>query len=109
MFTFIGLQERPDGGFRFAVYGDMGNINARSLGKIQRLAQDGDFDMILHVGDLAYNLDSVSFYFYIYQNINVTLSAKKRKIKNIKKLKVLNRIAHPPPRSQFSSLGFLSW
>jgi hypothetical protein len=36
----------------------MGNINARSLGKIQRLAQDGDFDMILHVGDLAYNLDT---------------------------------------------------
>uniref|UniRef100_A0AC35EW47 Purple acid phosphatase n=1 Tax=Panagrolaimus sp. PS1159 TaxID=55785 RepID=A0AC35EW47_9BILA len=35
----------------------MGNINARSLGKIQRLAQDGDFDMILHVGDFAYNLD----------------------------------------------------
>ena len=37
----------------------MGNINARSLGKIQKEAQDGDFDMILHVGDLAYNLDTV--------------------------------------------------
>uniref|UniRef100_A0A914XYM1 Purple acid phosphatase n=1 Tax=Panagrolaimus superbus TaxID=310955 RepID=A0A914XYM1_9BILA len=58
IFTFVGLQERLNGGYRFAVYGDMGNINARSLGKIQRLAQDGDFDMILHVGDLAYNLDT---------------------------------------------------
>ena len=28
----------------------MGNINARSLGKIQKLAQTGDFDMVLHVG-----------------------------------------------------------
>lgn len=51
----------------------MGNVNARSLGKIQRLAQDGDFDVVLHVGggnfatkshleiflgDLAYNLDT---------------------------------------------------
>uniref|UniRef100_A0A914Q0T3 Purple acid phosphatase N-terminal domain-containing protein n=1 Tax=Panagrolaimus davidi TaxID=227884 RepID=A0A914Q0T3_9BILA len=58
IFTFVGIEERPNGGYRFAVYGDMGNINARSLGKIQRLAQDGDFDMILHVGDLAYNLDT---------------------------------------------------
>ena len=28
----------------------MGNVNARSLGKLQREAQNGDFDMILHVG-----------------------------------------------------------
>jgi len=35
---------------RYAVYGDMGNVNARSLGKIQREAQANDFDMILHVG-----------------------------------------------------------
>lgn len=37
----------------------MGNINARSLGKIQKLAQDGDFDVVLHVGDFAYNFDTV--------------------------------------------------
>uniref|UniRef100_A0A915M509 Purple acid phosphatase n=1 Tax=Meloidogyne javanica TaxID=6303 RepID=A0A915M509_MELJA len=58
IFSFVGLEERPDGGYRFAVYGDMGNVNARSLGKLQREAQNGDFDMILHVGDLAYNLDT---------------------------------------------------
>jgi hypothetical protein len=50
LFTFVGLKERPEGGYRFALYGDMGNINARSLGKIQRLAQDGDFDLIFHNG-----------------------------------------------------------
>ncbi|KAF7640474.1 Purple acid phosphatase, partial [Meloidogyne graminicola] len=48
IFSFVGIQERPDGGYRFAVFGDMGNVNARSLGKIQREAQNGDFDMILH-------------------------------------------------------------
>lgn len=36
--------------FRYAIYGDLGNINARSLGKIQRLAQDGDYDLIFHNG-----------------------------------------------------------
>jgi phosphodiesterase/alkaline phosphatase D-like protein len=63
LFTFVGLKERPEGGYRlveicnmqtlffsYAVYGDMGSINARSLGKIQRLAQDGNFDMIFHNG-----------------------------------------------------------
>lgn len=30
----------------------MGNVNARSLGKIQHLAQTGDFDMVLHVGKI---------------------------------------------------------
>ncbi|KAI6233597.1 Purple acid phosphatase [Aphelenchoides fujianensis] len=58
IFTFRGLQPRPEGGYKYAVFGDMGNYNARSLGRIQREAQDGDFDMILHVGDLAYNLDT---------------------------------------------------
>uniref|UniRef100_A0A183BKW7 Metallophos domain-containing protein n=1 Tax=Globodera pallida TaxID=36090 RepID=A0A183BKW7_GLOPA len=36
----------------------MGNINARSLGKLQREAHEGKFDMVLHIGDLAYNLDT---------------------------------------------------
>ncbi|KAI6190488.1 Purple acid phosphatase [Aphelenchoides bicaudatus] len=57
IFSFVGLKERPDGGFKFAVYGDMGNYNARSLGRIQRMSQNGEFDAILHVGDMAYNLN----------------------------------------------------
>uniref|UniRef100_A0AC34PZH4 Purple acid phosphatase n=1 Tax=Panagrolaimus sp. JU765 TaxID=591449 RepID=A0AC34PZH4_9BILA len=58
IYTFVGLKEREDGGYKFAVYGDMGNINARSLGKIQKEAQNGDFDVILHVGDFAYDFDT---------------------------------------------------
>ncbi|KAI6181354.1 Purple acid phosphatase [Aphelenchoides besseyi] len=34
----------------------MGNINAPSLGKLQQISQNGEFDMIIHNGDLAYNL-----------------------------------------------------
>ena len=38
---------------------DMGNVNARSLGRIQRDAQNGAVDFVLHVGDFAYDLDTV--------------------------------------------------
>ncbi|KAI6188915.1 Purple acid phosphatase [Aphelenchoides besseyi] len=58
IFSFVGLKERPEGGYKYAVFGDMGNYNARSLGRLQRQAQNGDFDIVLHVGDLAYNLDT---------------------------------------------------
>lgn len=43
---------------RFAVYGDMGNTNGKSIPYLQKEAQGGDFDMVLHVGDFAYNMDS---------------------------------------------------
>jgi hypothetical protein len=50
IYSFTALQEREDGGYQLAVFGDMGNENARSLGKMQKMAQDGDIDMVLHVG-----------------------------------------------------------
>ncbi|KAI6207153.1 Purple acid phosphatase [Aphelenchoides besseyi] len=53
IYSFVGLKNRTDDQFVFAVYGDMGNINARSLGKLQRMSQNGDFDMIIHNGDLG--------------------------------------------------------
>jgi len=43
---------------RFAVYGDMGNKNGRSLGYLQQETQRGHFDAILHVGDMAYDMDT---------------------------------------------------
>ncbi|KAI6236622.1 Purple acid phosphatase [Aphelenchoides besseyi] len=58
IFSFVGLKERTNGGFVIAVYGDMGNVNARSLGKLQQMTQDGEFDMIIHNGDFGYNLDT---------------------------------------------------
>ena len=45
---------------RFAVYGDLGNENAQSLPRLQRETQSQMYDMILHVGDFAYDLDTVS-------------------------------------------------
>ena len=39
---------------RFAVYGDMGNVNAKSLGRLQEETQNGNFDAILHVGTMLF-------------------------------------------------------
>lgn len=67
-----------DWSHRFAVYGDMGNKNARSLSYLQQEAQRGHFDVVFHVGksvssfecktqiegnflgDFAYDMDTVS-------------------------------------------------
>ncbi|CAI4222855.1 unnamed protein product [Auanema sp. JU1783] len=57
-FTPLDENQREEGGFAYAVFGDLGNENARSLGKLQKMAQDGDIDAVLHVGDFAYNMDS---------------------------------------------------
>ncbi|XGW02102.1 hypothetical protein V3C99_014279 [Haemonchus contortus] len=58
LYKFTALTPRPDGGYEIAVFGDLGNQNARSLAKLQQMAQDGDIDMVMHVGDFAYNLDT---------------------------------------------------
>ncbi|WKY10353.1 hypothetical protein Q1695_002588 [Nippostrongylus brasiliensis] len=58
LYRFTALTPRPGGGYEIAVFGDLGNQNARSLGKLQRMAQDGDIDMVMHVGDFAYNMDT---------------------------------------------------
>lgn len=38
----------------------MGNENPRSLGRLQKDAQSGAFDVVLHVGDFAYDMYDVS-------------------------------------------------
>ncbi|KAI6193172.1 Purple acid phosphatase [Aphelenchoides besseyi] len=49
--------KRGTGGFVYAIYGDLGYENARSLAKLNRWAQDRAFDMVIHNGDIAYDLD----------------------------------------------------
>ncbi|RMX42635.1 hypothetical protein pdam_00010287 [Pocillopora damicornis] len=40
----------------FAIYGDMGYTNAVSLNRLIKEASDGDFDAVIHAGDLAYDM-----------------------------------------------------
>lgn len=42
-----------------AIFGDMGNENAQSLVRLQEETQRGMYDAILHVGDFAYDMDTV--------------------------------------------------
>lgn len=42
-----------------AVYGDLGNENAQSLTRLQRETDHGMYDAVLHVGDFAYDMNSV--------------------------------------------------
>lgn len=41
-----------------AIFGDMGNENAQSLGRLQQDTERGMYDAIIHVGDFAYDMDS---------------------------------------------------
>ncbi|KAI8784304.1 iron/zinc purple acid phosphatase protein isoform X1 [Biomphalaria glabrata] len=58
-FTFQAMQEGQDWSPQFAIYGDMGNVNARSLGRLQLEVDIGMYDAILHVGDFAYDFDDL--------------------------------------------------
>lgn len=45
---------------QFAIYGDLGSENAQSLTRLQKEVQLGEYDGIIHVGDFAYDMDTVS-------------------------------------------------
>lgn len=51
----------------------MGNENAQSLSRLQEETQRGLYDAILHVGDFAYDMNSVSV-------SNTQYEGKKRKV-----------------------------
>ncbi|XP_069359974.1 acid phosphatase type 7 isoform X1 [Maniola hyperantus] len=57
-FTFKTPPSGEDWTVRAAIYGDMGNKNAHSLSYLQDEVQREHFDVILHVGDFAYDMDT---------------------------------------------------
>ncbi|CAB3223364.1 unnamed protein product [Arctia plantaginis] len=57
-FSFKTPPQGEDWSVRAAIYGDMGNKNAHSLSYLQDEAQRERFDVILHVGDFAYDMDT---------------------------------------------------
>ena len=46
---------------RIAIFGDLGNKNAQSLPRLQEETQSDMYDMIIHNGDFAYDMNTVSF------------------------------------------------
>ncbi|KAF5302288.1 hypothetical protein FQA39_LY10327 [Lamprigera yunnana] len=57
-FWFRSAPDSEDWQPQMAIFGDMGNENAQSLARLQQETQRGIYDIILHVGDFAYDLDS---------------------------------------------------
>ncbi|BET01030.1 Purple acid [Nesidiocoris tenuis] len=55
-FWFTTVNNGTEWSPRLAVYGDMGNENARSLPYLQKDIISGLYDAILHVGDFAYDM-----------------------------------------------------
>lgn len=58
LFTFTAMPSGTDWSPHFAIYGDMGNVNAQSLPRLQEETMQGVYDAVLHVGDFAYDMDS---------------------------------------------------
>jgi len=50
LYTFTAMPAGSNWSPRFAVFGDMGNVNAQSVGRLQEETQAGHFDAVLHVG-----------------------------------------------------------
>lgn len=52
VFSFTALNDSLSFSPRFALYGDLGNENPQSLARLQKEAQIGMYDAILHIGEL---------------------------------------------------------
>ncbi|XP_028294068.1 acid phosphatase type 7 isoform X2 [Gouania willdenowi] len=57
VFYFTALNDSSSFSPRFALYGDLGNENPQSLARLQKETQQGMYDVILHIGDFAYDMD----------------------------------------------------
>lgn len=62
MFWFKTFPRTENWSPKFALYGDMGNVNAVSLPRLQQETEDGMYDMVLHIGDFAYDMFDVIFF-----------------------------------------------
>ena len=60
LFNFITIKRGENWSPRLAFYCDLGNVNPQSVPRLQEDVQKSMYDVILHVGDFAYNMDSVS-------------------------------------------------
>ena len=58
IYWFTTLKSGTDWSPKIALYGDLGNFNGKSIPRLQQEVSKSSFDAIIHVGDMAYNLDT---------------------------------------------------
>ncbi|XP_064621552.1 acid phosphatase type 7-like isoform X1 [Lineus longissimus] len=56
VYNFTTMQDGTNWSPRLAIYGDMGFKNAKSMPFLLKEMEKGDFDAVLHVGDMAYDM-----------------------------------------------------
>ena len=56
---FVTMKDDVNWSPRLAVFGDLGVENAKSVPMLSHDAQNSLYDAIIHIGDFAYNMDSV--------------------------------------------------
>ena len=59
IFYFNAMPNGTDWLPSIAIYGDLGTENAQSLSRLQRETHLGQYDAVIHVGDFAYNMETV--------------------------------------------------
>ncbi|GAV01056.1 hypothetical protein RvY_11826-2 [Ramazzottius varieornatus] len=57
VFNFTSLKDGSDWSPKLAIFGDMGLVNARSMKRLTKDVRLGRLDMIIHVGDFAYDMN----------------------------------------------------
>ncbi|XP_068242624.1 acid phosphatase type 7-like [Palaemon carinicauda] len=58
IFTFKTWPSGNNWKLRAAMYGDLGAVNGQSLARLQEDVTKGMYDVIVHVGDFAYDMDT---------------------------------------------------
>uniref|UniRef100_A0A915CUQ6 Purple acid phosphatase n=1 Tax=Ditylenchus dipsaci TaxID=166011 RepID=A0A915CUQ6_9BILA len=62
LFHFRTMSPPGDHPLRICIFGDLGYLNGTALPYIQTGVQNNEFDMVIHVGDLAYDLHTDNGY-----------------------------------------------
>ena len=60
---------------KMAIFGDLGNVNGVSLPRLKQDTEENMYDLILHVGDFAYDMFNVRF--MIFLNISIIFRFKR--------------------------------
>jgi hypothetical protein len=58
-YSFKTLRKDSNWAPRFIVYGDLGYANGQSIPRLVQEVNSGNYDVMLHVGDFAYDFNEV--------------------------------------------------
>ena len=72
MFHLKTINDHVNWSPSLAVYGDMGAVNAKSVPMLTQDVRNSLYDVIIHVGDFAYDMDKVITFHLIKTLFNIS-------------------------------------